>query len=248
MKKLLVAISAIIIAFGGVLASCSADDVLETEQAENEAKAAEMNRQILAMAEEYGLSVKLNEPISATDVDSIDIADIEKLFKAIASARGRYELKPVVNKNGKVTVEQSRVNKKHARKLSARHEGGSYIGDNCNFEDEVHNREQIVGVGFYDFDVICTCSASWSVDENGKAVSATINPDVRVKSYGTAHYDNSMSNVNYDWHPIGGGGIDFNGSVTLRVKISKFKTAEIEIVFTGNCDPNSGIVFWYPQP
>ena len=105
MRKFLVAISAMIIAFGGILTSCTSDDEFETEQGEKEAKAIELRTQILAMAEEYGLNVEVGDTRSMVD-DKDALSKVEKIFENACKVKGNYKLSSSRNGNV-VSVKQN---------------------------------------------------------------------------------------------------------------------------------------------
>ena len=103
-KVLLFVFPAIIITFCSVIISCTTDDELEVAQTEKEAKAVEMNKQILAMAEEYGLNVVIGDLRGIVD-DKDALSKVEKIFENACKVKGNYKLSS--NRNGHVvTVKQ----------------------------------------------------------------------------------------------------------------------------------------------
>lgn len=225
-------------AFFSVLFVGCAADYQEDYDAKQD-KANRVKAEILDMARDYGLKIQLTGDITAENVDKIDMAHVEAIFKGFSGVKGKFLLK--TKKDGNMmNVKQIR---KTGRNRMASRQNEQYTQYHCGFENETDDPYYEFYKDGFTFE--CSCSASWYASEAGDIADFNLSPSIKITD--GYPYDYCTENLSYTWHPMGKWGVSFDGSIEVYIQIYKNDFGIVtKVEFSGMCDAEEGSIDWWP--
>lgn len=223
--------------FSVLFVGCTAD--YQEDYDAKQKKANVVKAEILDMARDYGLKIQLTGDITAENVDKIDMAHVEAIFKGFAGIKGKYLFR--TEKKGNKMVSKQIQKTRRKRTVEKQNEQYSYYS--CGFEDEDNNPYYEFFKDGYVFE--CSCNASWYATKAGNIANFVLLPYIRIKE--KFPYNYWTDNLIYTWHPMGGEAVSFDGSIIVFIQayMDGFPIG-MKVEFSGMCDSVDGTIDWHP--